>query len=112
MKKVIVIMVLSLLVAGLVPAMAQDWNTGGVSASGSPYSSQVTPVGAQNVDQQAITTYDQAAQPNRISGRRNEFETTDEPGYTDPNSPIGTPLAMLAFVGIAAGVVAVRRRWR
>ena len=112
MKNMITIMVLGALVACSVPAAAQQdnaWSTGGVAGSGSAYSSQVTPVGATAPNEMATTTYSTSS--SHRAGARRSKEGTDDPGHTeDDGSPIGTPLALLAFAAVGAGVVLKRKK--
>lgn len=107
MKKMIVRMAMCALVVCALPMAlaAQDWQTSTMQGSGSAYSSQVTPVGATNVDQQATTTYGPAR---NISGRKN-FEEYDSPNVSD-QSPIGSEWALLLFAAIAGGGVVLRGR--
>lgn len=107
MKKFIMIMVLGALVACLVPteANAQDWQTNTMQGSGSAYSSQVTPVGAQNVEPQATTTTTRTS--HQITGRRN-FDTGGDSGQGP--SPIGSEWTLLLFVALAAGVMVMKKK--
>ena len=101
----------ALVVCALPMALAaQDWQTSSMQGSGSAYSSQVTPVGATNVDQQATTTYSAGR---RISGRKNEgdFGPGQNGGYWDnENSPIGSEWTLLLFAAITAIVIAIRNQ--
>ena len=108
MRKAILRMAMcALLVCALPMALAaQDWQTSSMQGSGSAYSSQVTPVGATDVDQQATTTYGPARQ---ISNRRNEIVTPGEHGQSD-QSPIGDEWPLLFFAVAAAGIVALRKK--
>ena len=108
MKKIMMIWVLGALVAFSVPAAAQDFNsTSAMQGSGSAYSSQVTPVGAQAPEAMASTTY----APPRGANARKSKEGTDDPGHTeDEGSPIGSAWALLAFAAIGGGVVLRRRK--
>ena len=111
MKKMIVRMAMCALVVCALPMAlaAQDWQTSTMQGSGSAYSSQVTPVGASNVQQQATTTYGPARQ---ISGRRDieEGGGHGDVGEQDPNSPIGSEWALLLFAAIAGGGVLLRKK--
>ena len=110
MKKMIVRMAMCALVVCALPMAlaAQDWQTSTMQGSGSAYSSQVTPVGAQNVEPQATTTY---SSPRRISGRRNDdFNETGENGVGDNGSPIGSEWALLLFAALAGGGVLLRKK--
>ena len=55
--------------------------------------------------------------PSKISSRQNSWggggmgdEEKDDPGYRDPNSPIGEPWIMLAFAAMAAIAIALRKK--
>ena len=88
---------------------ASEWqSTSVMQGSGSAWSSQVTPVGATEANQQATTTASYS--PARISGprRNSEFGPGQDGGYQDPNSPLGEPWVMLAFAAIFAIGVAYR----
>ena len=109
MKNIMKILVLGALVAFSVPAHAQQdnaWSTGGVAGSGSAYSSQITPVGAETPDAMAITTVNAA--PNRGSARK---VGPSDPGYKDvDNYPIGSVWALLVFAAFGGAVVLRRRK--
>ena len=104
--------VLGALVACSVPAAAQQdnaWSTGGVAGSGSAYSSQVTPVGATAPNEMATTTYSGQSSNARRAAARRSFDTPYDPNQGD-GYPIGTPLALLAFAAVGAGVVLKRKK--
>ena len=81
-----------------------SWNsTSSMMQSGSSYSSQISPVGAENID------FSSASAPSGVSNRRNGFITPGDPN-TDPESPVGSPYIMLLFAVAAATVAAIRRK--
>lgn len=95
----------ALVVCALPMALAaQDWQTSTMQGSGSAYSSQVTPVGATDVDQQATTTYGPARQ---ISNRRNDLIGGGEYGQSD-KSPIGDEWPLVVFAFAAAALLGVK----
>ncbi len=103
--------VLGALVACSVPAAAQQdnaWSTGGVAGSGSAYSSQVTPVGAESPEAMATTTYSNQSS-NARRGNARKVGPSDA-GYKDNSSPIGSALALLTFAAVGAGVVLKRKK--
>lgn len=111
MRKAILRMAMCALVVCALPMAlaAQDWQTSSMQGSGSTYSSQVTPVGATDVQQQATTTYSAGR---RISGRHNEDNgwTTkpDQEGFD--GSPIGSEWVLLVFAALAGGVVVLKEK--
>ena len=111
MKNIMMILVLGALVAFSVPTAAQDFNsTSAMQGSGSTYSSQVTPVGAQAPEAMASTTY----APNR-SGHARKINDEGggggvEGGEGDSGSPIGSAWALLTFAAVGGAVVLRRRK--
>ena len=84
-----------------------SWNsTSSMMQSGSAYSSQVSPVGADNVGYSASTTYDS---PSRVSNRRNGFDMGAEANQSE-ESPVGDSYILLLFAAVAMAVTVVRRR--
>ena len=84
-----------------------SWNsTSSMMQSGSSYSSQISPVGAENID------FSSASAPSGVSNRRNGFITPGDgvDPNTDPESPVGSPYIMLLFAVAAATVAAIRRK--
>ena len=109
MKNIMKILVLGALVAFSVPAAAQDFNsTSSMPGSGSAYSSQVTPVGAQTPEIMASTTYGEQAAPHR-GGARKSFDTPDDPNRS-ADAPIGSVWALLVFAAVGGAVVLRRRK--
>ena len=106
MKKAILRMAMCALVVCALPMAlaAQDWQTSTMQGSGSAYSSQVTPVGATDVQHQATTTY---APARNVSNRRN-FDTPDDPGHQSGDSPIGSEWALVVFAFAAAALFGVK----
>ena len=111
MKKVMMIMVLSVLMACLVPAYAQptqQWqSTSTMRGAGSTYTPQVTAVGATTIYSTTTTTANyspvqQPGGPNRIGP-----PTPDGPGV-----PIGDALIPLTLLLIAYAVYRVARVYR
>jgi hypothetical protein len=65
----------------------------------------------------AVPSDDNPIHEPQISGRRNAWggggmgdKENDDPGYKDPNSPVGDPFVLLLFAAVAAVVIAWRRR--
>ena len=92
------------------PVLAQDWQSvSTMRGSGSVYTSQVTPVGAMETNQQATTTYD-ANSPKRIgSVRKSDFGGGQDGGYKDPNSPIGEATCLLLFAALFACGITLKK---
>jgi len=109
-KKLIIISFACIFMLGLnlyAQEPSASWNsTSSMMQSGSSYSSQISPVGAENI------TYSSMDAPSGVSNRRNGFLTPGDgvDPNTDTDSPIGAPYIMLLFAGVAATAVAVRRK--
>ena len=103
--------VIGMLLVGM-PTMAQDdqWqSTSSMQGSGSAYSSQVTAVGATNVNSIATTTesYSPAKTPSKP---RRAFDNGPETGQSE-EFPIGDAvLPMLLCAAVFCGVIALRRK--
>ncbi|MBQ4508876.1 MAG: hypothetical protein II970_08280 [Paludibacteraceae bacterium] len=106
-KKLIIISFACIFMLGLnlyAQEPSASWNsTSSMMQSGSSYSSQISPVGAENI------TYSSMDAPSGVSNRRNGFLTPGDPNG-DTESPIGAPYIMLLFTGVAATAVAIRRK--
>ena len=96
------------------PTMAEieGWRSTSVlqGASGT-YQAPITEVGAVGVQDMATTTenYTPAKAPG--SARKSDgFDTTGDPGTTDPGSPIGDPVWPLTLMALAFCVVIYFRR--
>lgn len=114
MKYSIVKFVMCALLVGALPAAlcAQEWqSTSSFQGSGSAYTIQVTEVGAENVQQQATTTYDSPGAPVKKSPvlRKGDFGPGQDGGYQDPNSPIGDAWPLAVFAAMFAIVIAIKR---
>ena len=106
MKNIMMILVLGALVAFSVPAAAQDFNsTSAMQGSGSAYSSQITPVGAQAPEAMAST----ANAPTRARKTGN-FDPVPEGGTQENTYPIGAVWVMLVFAAVGGAVVLCRRK--
>ena len=111
MKRIVMIIMAVALIA--LPTMAQDWqSTSTMQGSGSNYSSQVTAVGATDINSMATTTdsYSPANGPKR--GKKSDYGDNPEVGEHDTeNSPIGDAVLPLLFMAIAfGGYIAIKRR--
>ena len=109
MKRIVMIIMAVALIA--LPTMAQEdqWqSTSSMQGSGSAYSSQVTAVGATDINSMATTTdsYSPAKAP---GGPRKSLETPGDIGKGD--SPIGDAVLPMLFMAIAfGGYIAIKRR--
>ena len=111
MKNTWKIFVVSAFVTCLLPlvANAQDWtSTSSLQGTGSGYTSQITPVGAGNVQPMATTTNNA---PQHKPGIRGSKEQNEDPGITDdPNSPIGDAVLPMLILALAFGSLIYYRR--
>jgi len=112
MKRIVMIIMAVALIA--LPTMAQEdlWqSTSSMQGSGSNYSSQVTAVGATDINSMATTTdsYSPAKAP---SGPRKGKENPGEVGYTgEEGSPIGDAVLPMLLMALAfGGYIAIKRR--
>ena len=109
MKKIVMILMAVALIA--LPTMAQEdqWqSTSSMQGSGSAYSSQVTAVGATDINSMATTTesYTPAKAP---SGPRKAFDNPGDIGQGE--SPIGDAVLPMLLMAIAfGGYIAIKRR--
>ena len=112
MKRIVMIIMAVALIA--LPTMAQEdqWqSTSSMQGSGSAYSSQVTAVGATDINSMATTTesYSPAKAPSGPKKAGNWGEGLDEYGRGD--SPIGDAVLPMLFMAIAfGGYIAIKRR--
>jgi hypothetical protein len=107
-KRIVMIIMAAALIA--LPTMAQDWqSTSAMQGTGSNYSSQVTAVGATDINSMATTTdsYSPAKAP---GGPRKDKIGGAETGQST-ESPIGDAVLPLLFMAIAfGGYIAIKRR--
>ena len=112
MKRIVMILMAVALVALPTIAQQEQWQTSTMQASGSAYSSQVTPVGATSAPNEATTTASYA--PGRLGAGMKTGSLPGKPTNDkddEGNVPIGDPvwpLMLMALVG--AGVVYYRRK--
>jgi len=111
MKKIVMIIMAVALIA--LPTMAQEdqWqSTSSMQGSGSAYSSQVTAVGATDINSLATTT--ESYSPSKApGGPRKEFGKPTNPGDQSEEYPLGDAvLPMLIMAMLFAGVVYSRRK--
>lgn len=110
MKRIVMIIMVVALIA--LPTMAQEdqWqSTSSMQGSGSNYSSQITAVGATDINSLATTTnsYSPAKAP---GGPKKDFDHGAETGKSD-QYPIGDAVLPLLFMAIAfGGYIAIKRR--
>ena len=111
MRKIVLIIMAVALIA--LPTMAQEdqWqSTSSMQGSGSTYSSQVTAVGATDVNSMATTTQSYSSSSQGPS-RAKKFDTGGDAGQGP--SPLGDAILPLSLMAVAfCGVVYLRRRKR
>ncbi len=107
MKQIFTLTVFIALLGLTSSVYAQDFQTGSdIMNSGSAYSSSVSAVGAEQVDEMAPTTYS-----TRVMRRGDDdWGENQNPGYGGVDSPIGEPLVLLFFAAVAAAVISLRIR--
>ncbi|MBQ4394078.1 MAG: hypothetical protein II825_02090 [Paludibacteraceae bacterium] len=110
MKKLVMIIMAVALIA--LPTMAQEdqWqSTSSMQGSGSTYSSQVTAVGATDVNSMATTTQSYSSSSQGPS-RAKKFDTGGETGQSE-EFPLGDAvLPMLLCAALFCGFIALRRK--
>lgn len=112
MKRIVMILMAVALVALPTIAQQEQWQTSTMQASGSAYSSQVTPVGATSAPSEATTTASYA--PERLGAGMKTSSLPDKPTNDEDdegNVPLGDPVWPLMLMAIAlAAYTAIKRR--
>ena len=108
MKRIVMIIMAVALIA--LPTMAQDWqSTSSMQGSGSNYSSQVTAVGATDINSLATTT--ESYSPSKAPGGPRKDKIGGPDANQSTESPIGDAvLPMLLCAAVFCGVIAIRRK--